>query len=307
MTWTEEELVLLRERYNDRYDELGRLFPGRSKRALKHKITDSVENFGLGLKRDERKRWSEAELVVLRENPEKTARELAVLLGRSEFQVSQKLRGIRGSANRRFRGGWDVPSRELAYFLGALMSDGTVAKYSMAFVVKKEDMEFSDRFKRFVEDVIGFKMTERELRIKLKEGEGVYRRLWCSSSQFAEKFGFYGAKGDWVVYLDRFRWVWDDLWFWSFLGGLYDGDGCLKISDVGGSKNYPQIIFAIKPDDSRKKVMDELLKRGFYPMEFMRETAVGFYLNGGKSEVVRFIRNIDSSLSRKRVLKKKTI
>ena len=293
--WTDEEDDFLKDNFNKSYQQLSKEM-NRSIRAIKHRV-----GF-LELKRDERRKWDEKELQILKDNPNLSAKELAIKVGRSEFQVAQWLRKMRGSANRRFKVGWDIPSKDLAYFLGALMSDGTISKYSMAITVKEEDMEFSERVRRFIEDVIGLEMTERFVEVNLKNRIGKYRRLWSSSNQYAKNFGFHGAKSDWVVHLEKFKWIWDDPWFWSFLGGFYDGDGCLKIRDIGGSKDYPIVEFAVKPILSREKIIDELNGRGWEVGEFSQKgEIVGFELRGGRSETERFLNAMDSSLARKKL------
>jgi hypothetical protein len=301
MDWTEEEISQLKRDFDLKYEELLVKFPRRTVRALKHQIGK------LGLKRSERKEWSDDEKRILVENPNLSAKELAEKLKRSKFQVAHQLRQIRGTANRRFKKGWDIPSKELAYFLGALMSDGFIDKYSFVLTVDIGDVEFYSCVRRIIEEIFGLpvmmkvqnvKYTYKNV-VKMKE----YHRLWSSSNQFAENFGFSGAKGDWVVHMEKFSWIWDDPWFWSFLGGLYDGDGCLKIRDLGGSKNYPIVEFAIKPNFSRMKVIGEINRRGWKSHEFSQKNeVVGFYINGGRQATVEFLNKIDSVLSRKRLV-----
>ena len=299
--WSDDEEELLKKEFNKSYEELLLLFPNRTVRSLKHRISE------LGLKRTERVRWSNDEKKILAENPNLSTKELAELLRRSEFQVSHRLRQIRGTANRRFKLGWDVHSKKLAYFLGALMSDGFIDRYSFALTVDLNDEEFYNRVRRIIEDVFGLPTTVKRQLIKytykgvVKEKE--YHRLWSSSNQFAENFGFHGAKGDWIVHLEKFSWIWDDPWFWSFLGGLYDGDGCLKIRDVGGSKKYPRVIFAIRPENSRERIAKEIGKRGWEVHNESQDGLVnGFVINGGRKSTEEFLKKMDFSLSRKGLL-----
>lgn len=57
--WTEKELDILKLHYNKPYAVLMKVLPGRTKRALKHKIGD------LGLQRLQRRKWTDEEYDIL--------------------------------------------------------------------------------------------------------------------------------------------------------------------------------------------------------------------------------------------------
>jgi hypothetical protein len=112
--WTIEEDSVLKMRVNESYDVLSREM-GRSVRSLKQRIGV------LGLKREERRRWSKEEIEILESNSQLSPKDFVErgLLKRGVLQVAMRLREKRGTANRKLKNGWDNHSEELAYILGA--------------------------------------------------------------------------------------------------------------------------------------------------------------------------------------------
>ena len=253
MNWSDEEISILQKHYNESYSQLQKRI-NRSVRAIKHKIAD------LGLQRAERKRWSVRELKVLEENTSMSAKELAEKLGRSEFQVAHRLRGIRGTANRRLKVGWNNPSKELAYFLGAWCSDGHCGEYTVEFAQKKEDEKFLDVISMSIENLFGIPTTKKD---------GKYVHLWACSTEFAKEiFSYNGviAKPDWGTLIEKkYSWVLGDEYFWHFIGGLYDGDGSLSIGYRESTKDgiWRSFSLGIKPKCARELIQREMKKKGF--------------------------------------------
>jgi 5-methylcytosine-specific restriction endonuclease McrA len=73
--WTEEEIVILQERYNNSYDDLQKLFPHRTLKSIKHKIT----NMNLPRKL-EYERYSKEEDEIIKSNSHLTVSEIQELL-----------------------------------------------------------------------------------------------------------------------------------------------------------------------------------------------------------------------------------
>ena len=276
------------------------MLPGRSKRALKHEVGN------LGIKRLERRKWSENELLVLRNNPQMSAKELSIKLGRSKYQVAHKLRIVRGTANKRFKKGWNSPSKDLAYFLGAIASDVGVYKYTVEIVQKLTNIELCEDIKRIISEIFGMSATTSVL-----EANGVeYRRLWVSSTEFLKELGteegiecgnIRGKDGEWIRFIDeKFSWVFeDDGYFWEFVGGWFDGDGCL----VKRANGYRLVKIGVQPEESRNRMIAEFKKKGF---EFSEESCRGkvsqICLLGGSYEVKRFVSLLKAKIKRKKNL-----
>ena len=265
-----------------------------------------------------RKYWLDSELEILKQNPEKSAKELAVVLGRSEYQAAQKLRTVRGTANRRFKEGWDVPSKELAYFLGGVASDCGVYTSILEMSQKDDNTEFFQRMALLVEQIFGLKpLLRRVKRTWTWQGvkkERYYDAMYVCSDQFLKCLGTDAAiqagnlkwrdGGDWSEFIDaKFSWVWQDEFFWSFIGGLYDGDGSLirkNMSHVSGGIWY-QIGLAVGPEIARNKLKDELIIREFQVADLgTKSKIVGLTLTGGQSEVDRFLSKVECVIPRKK-------
>lgn len=260
-----------------------------------------------------RKYWLDSELEYLRQNPEKSAKELAVILGRSEYQVAQKLRTVRGTANRRFKIGWDVPSKDLAYFLGGIASDCGVYASILEMSQKDDNIEFFKRMTVLVEQIFGLKPLVRRVKRtwtwKGVKKERMYDAMYVCSDQFLKCLGTDAAikarnlkwrdDGDWSEFIDaKFPWVWQDEFFWSFVGGLYDGDGTLNRKNVvhvfGGI--WYQVGIAVKPEVARSRLNSEFTRQGFS----MSDDGLSLILTGGQSEVDRFLSKVECVIRRKK-------
>lgn len=289
--WSDVERRLLKINYNESYEKLQEIFSGRTKRALKHEIGE------LGLRRDERARWTEDELKIIKDNVNLSPKELHELLPkRSLFKISSQAKAVRGTANRRFKEGWDKPSQDLAYFLGALCSDGHIRKYAFVIDQKIENKMFLDEVNKVVGNVFGlfgkFSIERRKWIWNGVEKEKDYVELRICSDQFSNNLGFCGDKGEWGdVLKEKFLWIFDDDYFWSFIGGLYDGDGSIngKIMEKEGKMVvYNVISIAIKPKRTRGLIKSEMVKRGFD----VGETEHVIRLRGGSSEIDRFLNSV---------------
>ena len=278
--WPDDKLVLLKNNYDKSYSDLEKLL-GKSQRAIKHKVGQ------LGLKRSERRRWSESELLTLKQNPEKSAKELAVILSRSEYQVAIRLRLVRGTANRRFKDDWNLPSIDLAYLLGAYASDGTMTKYMFSFCQVISNNLFVDKVDKSVQLVFGLP-TQRVM-------NGRFMRIESYSTEFAKKIGGKN-KGCWIHLINKFIWLNDDKYYWYFISGLYDGDGCLSRSkrDFG---TWYDVKMAIKPELSRKWFVESMMSRGFeFHENSWDKNGVCFdvRLIGGQAKVDEFLTMLHS-------------
>ena len=276
----------------------------RSMRSLQYKMRE-LNLFAADSKRP----WSEEEQEIIITNQHKTAEELRVLLpGRTQLAISQMAEKLRGTARRQFKIGWAVPSKELAYFLGALVSDGSVTAYSFSLTQDKSHEKFYNRVRTIIESVFGIPVSSRVSKTSwLDQGVKKTKELvviHSCSTEFSKYLGYCGDKGDWVGVLnDRFAWIWQEEFFWSFIGGLYDGDGCLRPFSNGKGVLYGSVEIAITPVLSREFVRGELLKRGFEFKEARNAQGVihKIVLNTVE-EVKLFLENVDSVLSEKRDL-----
>lgn len=294
--WSGEEIERLRENFNKSYEVLEEMFSGRTKRALKHKIN------GLGLERSEKKRWSEEEVQILKEYPGLMPKEFVEkeMVDRSAYQIAKKLREIRGTANRVLKEGWDAPSEELAYILGSWCSDGTCSEYVASWSQKQEDEEFLEKVQLCCESIFG-------LPVKVKDGE--YMRVYICSREMKRKvFSLDGknvCKPEWGELIEkRYKWIVDDdKYFWQFIGGLYDGDGCLAVQFRNSTKSglWKKVSIGIGPVRSRNFILREMKKRGFEWMETGPKGKIeSIELKGGKEKVEEFVERVRSVLYRKR-------
>lgn len=289
--WSDDEIALLKQRYDSSYAELVKLFPERSKRALKHKI------YALGLKRSQRKRWTDEEYEFIKENPHFTPKECTEHLDRSEVQIAHKMREIRGTARRKFKKGWSDPSEALAYLLGAICADGTVLEYILEMNQTVKDEKFLDRVQLCIEDVLGMPVTRSYYRKCSQNGVcDIYAYLGSYSTEYLKCFGnrdarsvknIRGPDGEWIHSMEEnFPWLKDDPYFWAFIGGLYDGDGTTR---------RDRVSLAVFAEESAEWVMKQLLDRNFNTVH--QDGSV--LIRGGRSELKRFLSNIDNELTRK--------
>jgi hypothetical protein len=215
----------------------------------------------------------------------------------------------------KFKSGWDIPSNDLAYFIGVIASDGSINEYQ--FSINSCDIEYMFEVARILRDVFGLSASRSDY--VSSSGKLTYR-LWSCGKVFVESFGserdkmykFVKRDGEWVDFInEKFSWVWGDGFFWSFMSGLFDGDGCLSWHNMkrnilrGGSVvgvkefKYPIASIAIYPNKSKEKIFGELKKRGF-------KTRIEKYqivILGGRLETERFMSNLKCVLSRKRLEK----
>lgn len=292
--WTDEELNLLREKYvGTDWEELSMIL-GRTVRSIKHKAAS--------MKLKKRMSWSDEEVDVLEMGVSKKSSQIADEIGRSATAISQKRRAEFGTAARALKPGWNSPSEEFAYFLGAACSDAHVGRAGATMVIHPDDVAFLDEFARCATVVFGLSVVRGE-----KTGSWKYKDVqkygkYLSAGMYsvlilpalATEDGVVcgnvrGSSGEWVDFLnEKFEWVWADPWFWSFLGGLYDGDG-------HGSE-YESAI-AISPVRSREKIAEELRKREFS----IRVDSRCVYVRAEKNQEgrKRFLEEIRSVLKRK--------
>lgn len=295
--WSNDELNILKENYDLSYEDLQKLLFNRTIRAIKHKIGI------LGLRRSEKKRWSKKELDLIKNNPYLTPKELShnELVNRSIYQIAKQKRILLGTANRGLKPGWDVPSKELAYFLGALCSDGYAGKYSCEFYQKVSDMDFLDKVEKCVNFVFGLNVR-RAVYVKKsssgKEGKygylGIYSRELFKSlaTNKAVKINNVKPNNEWIYMIDeKFRWVWNNPWKWYFISGLYDGDGCSGINSV---------TVAVAGKISINRLSEELEKSGFKTSIHL----ISLTVLGGNKKRCEFLNKLDLALIRKNKLRR---
>lgn len=149
-----------------------------------------------------------------------------------------------------------------------MCSDVCFNSAGMTLTVHPKDAEFADEFAKVAEKLFG--LTSRkyvrtgswEHKGEKNFGDyyviGIYSvdLLPCFATKEGLDAGNVRVKGDWINFIDAgFSWVFENKYAPHFLGGLFDGDGSL-------SDKY--CSFAIKPDKSKKKVLDFLKSKNFY-------------------------------------------
>jgi hypothetical protein len=199
-----------------------------------------------------------------------------------------------GSGGKLFRVNWNIPSEKLAYFLGALCSDGGLTKYTFYIAQKKDNEEMISRLKGYIWDIFGIKSKVSEVRRYLK--------LDACSKMFYENIGASREHGDPMYLIDeKFSWVFRDEFFWWFIGGWYDGDGSLLRKNMPQMQNiFYEIRIAVKPEYAKRRLIEEFLKKGFVFQSYEFDIT----LIGGKDKVDGFLSQVECAISRK---KKKNI
>jgi hypothetical protein len=250
-----------------------------------------------------RKFWTDDELKMLRENAHLPAKELAELVGKSEVSVDQKRRLLLGTngGKTRLKEGWNVPSIELAYMLGAIASDGHVSKYSTYVVQKEDNKEMFDRYVVYAENVLGRKVVVAKKKRSWvwngvrKEGEYLFAEF-CSK-EFSDSFGGGKAKisGDWIKFIEKNKWIEDEQYFWHFTGGLYDGDGSLARKNVKGGVWFEATI-GVKPKKSREWLLQQLSDKGIQVTDGNDRVIV----SGGQAVVDIFLSKVQCVVRRKK-------
>jgi hypothetical protein len=297
--WSLEDIKFLEKNYNLPYNDLVSALH-RSSRSLKHKVGQ------LGLHRDERKRYTEEEKRIAVLNCGKKS---LLLPGRSQVAVARIRKEVLGTARPVFKQGWDIPSVDLAYFLGVVCSDMGIYRYNTVIWQKLSNIELINEVKRIFNTLFGLVPYER-----IQKVNGIdYNQVGVCSSQFLKNLGTKEAiehgnlkyNNEWIDFLqEKFAWVFDDKFFWFFMGGLYDGDGSLvRRKGENGRINYG-ISLAIKPVRSRECVVSELWKRGFQfvPSSYdMNGQINDVVLRGGQSVIDKFLRDIECKITRKKV------
>lgn len=292
--WTQSDIEILTANVEKSYSELSQLL-GRSIRSIKHKVGQ------LGLKRGERKKWTDEEYEILKKYSHLRPRdfiEKGLIKGRSLEQVAARCRSVRGSALSVIKDDWRNESTDLAYLLGAWCSDGTAGEYSIQWSQKASDVDFVDKIRSCIRSV--FKLEPKG---NFLEGAS-YSRIWLCSKGVADFFK--GVKPEWVDLCRRFPWLIDDKYWWHFVGGLFDGDGSLVIQFRKSTKNgtYKVVSFGIKPERSRKWFIDVMKEKGFVFTEEIYNTSTSStwkaVLTGGTEKTDEFVQKMESVLMRKR-------
>ena len=293
--WSKEEESWLRENLNLPYSELSKKL-GRSVRAIKHKLG------ALGLRRNERRRWTDNELRVLKDNPNLTPKELSKILNRSEFQIAKRLREVRGTANRRFKRNWDVPSCDLAYFIGMLCSDGGVYKYKFELSQSPERKDFINKIAKIIEEVFGMKhfVFESEINGKKYVFLESYSVEWLKNFGTEEdiKAGRLKHDGEWIKFVnEKFSWVFKNEFFWYFVGGLFDGDGSLLRKNYSQNKDvFYEVRIAVRPEKSKRFLVKKFRDVG---LDFVCSKDE-MTLRGGKEKVDFFLKKVQCVLAKKK-------
>jgi hypothetical protein len=294
--WKDRDIKLLRDNFNKSYSELEKLL-GRTKRAIKHKVGQ------LGLKRDERRRISKEEEQCILDTRTDWSEEIAGKLKRSKFCVARLKRKLLGSANPRFKDNWDKPSKDLAYFLGAVCSDIGVYRYKLSVVQGLTRHIFIEKIKDIVHNIFGLDGKNGIIEIK-----GVkYSVFSVFSTEFLRNLAtedglkhgnIRGSDGEWINFIDeKFNWVFKDEFFWDFVGGWYDGDGCL----VRRKSGYFLVKIGVKPLRSRTRMIEEFAKKGFdFAVEFCNGVGTQIVLLGGQKSVDSFIKKVRCVINYKR-------
>jgi hypothetical protein len=247
--------------------------------------------------------WTEEQEAILKENVHLSAKELVLLCGKSEAAIDQKRRALVGTnaGKTRLKKGWDIPSKKLAYLLGSFAADGYVGPYSVQLAQKEENKEMFARVVEFARELFGRRVAvKKRISSYVWKGEKrvkEYDAMYFCSKEFFDKFKRKKVKenGDWMSFVETFPWLADDEYFWSFVGGLYDGDGSLARKNYAGGTWY-EVTIAVKQELPKQWLVDRLKCRGF-------EGAVSdsrVTLSGGQKKVDEFLGLVDCVIERKK-------
>jgi hypothetical protein len=178
-------------------------------------------------------------------------------------------------------------------------------------VQKISNKEMIFEIKRVVEGILGLPYKEYPVFID----EVKYNVFDIYTTEILKNFGtkegiesknIRGPNGEWIDFIEHnFSWVFDDKYFWHFIGGLYDGDGSLirhKNDRVNGGIWY-EISIAIKPKRSLERIWLELEKRGFNfkPRSWDKNgNVLDIGIRGGQSCVDNFLELVQCKITRKK-------
>jgi len=178
-----------------------------------------------------------------------------------------------------------VKDRNLAYVLGAILSDGYSIRWRGEHRVglKVKDKKFADEFAQRLDSLGMLPVT----RYSNNGGNGTYYSVQ-KCSKYLQKW-VEMARNRNIRLTDRVARL--------FIRGVYDGDGCL----VKGEKGYYRVTITSCDSDFIDWISSLLSQLGFTPKIYSRGKGNGFNLRIlNQKEVKRFIEEIGSSIPRKR-------
>lgn len=194
------------------------------------------------------KNYTEQDIAILRSG-EHTVEELAVLLDRSKSSVKMKLSklGVQAKRKRKYELNEDYfnqPSDAMYYIVGFTMADGYIEvtkdkKYRLRYSLSDKDRSILE----FIRDQIS---PTSPVYTRDRGEKGIECDLRFCSKAIAdslEQYGVVPAKTG----LETFKGI-PDRYFYSYLRGVFDGDGTCGLYDKSNYKEYVWKIYCSNYD-----------------------------------------------------------
>lgn len=149
-----------------------------------------------------------------------------------------------------------IDSEEKAYWLGFLFADGNVGKndYSISINLQLEDIEHLKKFNKFLNyDYDNIKMYTGN--------HSVYCKFYCKNKHMHSKLLEYGCIPNKSCVMEFPKEILNSEYFWDFVRGYFDGDGCLTYDKRAGFRE-PRCSFSCGSKAFIEVLSKELHQRG---------------------------------------------
>ena len=195
------------------------------------------------MKDEKFKRWSKHEDVILKEKyPNTDIDLLCKTFGRTKNSVTSRARylgflktkefisKLRVKAAKKYYVDLSyfksVDSREKAYWYGFIWADGSVCNNHLYISVHNKDISILKKFKKHIK-------TQSPIKL-IKNGDyDDMVRICINSKEIIQDLSYLNII-ERKTYLDNLPII-DDKYFWSFLLGFFDGDGCFTSLGLFGN------------------------------------------------------------------------
>lgn len=119
---------------------------------------------------------------------------------------------------------FDIMNHDVAYWLGVLFSDGCIWSDSNRYVISltSADKTMIYNFKKFIQ------CTNKVCRKHSKKNDKIYYTIQISNKYIYERLIKYGCVEKKSLIIDRPNI--DDEFIWSFMCGIFDGDGSISVN-----------------------------------------------------------------------------
>jgi intein-encoded DNA endonuclease-like protein len=190
------------------------------------------------------------------------------------------------------------PSENLFYLLGAIKSDGWIAKYGYQnkICLEVNDLDFATEFSKCLIK-IGLNPNINKIKKKLSNQEFVFR-VTSNSRIFVDWFKSYD--------LNNIKMVSKKMKI-AFIRGIFDGEGCYKTYPKSAHRKYHVAQITMK-DKKFILFVQELIKSiGFENKVYKCDNSKGWsgilyniWISGNSAKTIEFLQTIKPSIERKR-------